>query len=334
MKKKNLIIFFIILFLILTTILFIVFSRKGDKTTKKYPDELIKQESLIPTKKGNITFEGIKDPLEETYKLYGVSDEVSLSGIENMISTLNLRVELENLNDSFIYNGTDGENIFNYYLSTNTFYFSLKGGISWHEAQLTERSFSSFVKKYFNKTWEYELVEVDKGVDGTTFYYAKRLVPDGTKIESLNTYQNTDYLALKDGRITSGEILLVEFFDTQLDIPLIGVSNLTKYINLEEYPKIIESDIGRIASALSITEEPYSNQELFDKLFKLREELEDCKTNKLEVVYYYKSFKQTYLTPVYRLDLFCDVLYENRNYTIPAIAYVNAIDPEYIYIPE
>ena len=62
--------------------------------------------------------------------------------------------------------------------------------------------------------------------------------------------------------------------------------------------------------------------------------LKNCESTSSDLIYYYKSFDQEYLTPVYKLDALCEVSYNNETYSIPAIAYVNAIDPQYVYIPE
>jgi len=106
---------------------------------------------------------------------------------------------------------------------------------------------------------------------------------------------------------------------------LIATNLLERYINLSTYPKEIYPQYGSTQSTI-LSEIDYKSEEFED----IANTLSNCKSNSASLVYLYKRMDQGDLTPVYKLDLTCEITYEKTQYDIPAIGYVSAIDPEYI----
>lgn len=320
----------IIVFISIIAVAIYLFLNRKDS---EYTGNPIPQESLTTSEMPEVDLKALRIDEREEYQIWRVSNKVSLTDIENMIYDIGLNLSLEQQGgEEFYYWKDDGGNYFQYSLLLNTVIFNLEEGIEWGEATLTDNSFSNFVRKYFNVEWDYNLTSTIDFPDGEMLYYAKRMVEGDVGIEKTpNLYQETDYLALKNGKIMSGEIFLTHFLESGIKIPLLSEVNLENYINQPDYPRMMNVRPNYIASAISSDDEyPYMS----DEIIGLQETIRDCKALNYSVVYLYKSFTQEYLTPVYRLELECLIEYQQSEYSVPAVAYVNAINPQYIAIPE
>jgi len=328
-EKKNqiLILIVIVSVLIIIGVLLLIFSG-GDKST--YPEEPIVQSSLGEMGGYNIEVGEVGDPQTEEYKLYALSNKTSLEAIKSLVTNIDPNLELtDEIEGEYYYWSNDQGEYFQYSLLVNTLTFSLSEGIPWTENELTSYSFSIFVEKYLDKQWDYVVTDRLVYGDDGIIYYANRLMPNGIPIETSSLYNETDYLKLKDGRITAGKILLTEFTDMDISVPIVSSEQLKNYINLDNYPKSIYFNQGEIASTLSLGEE-YLNPEILE----LQEEITECRSVNSKVVYLYTSFSQDILTPVFKLDLECSLEYEGKEYYVSGLAYVNAIDPKYVAIQE
>jgi hypothetical protein len=322
-KNKILVLIAIVFVLITIGVLLIILLRKDEST---YPEEPIMQSSLGQTEGYNIEVGEMGDSQAEEYKLYALSNKTSLETIKTVVADIdqNLKLTDETEGEYYYWSNEQGD-YFQYSLLINTLTFSLSEGIPWTENELTPYSFSTFVGQYFDKQWDYIVTDqLAYGNEGI-IYYANRLMPNDIAIDTSNLYNETDYLKLKDGRITAGKILLTEFTDMEISAPVVTSEQLKKYINIAKYPKSIYFNQGEIASTLSLEEE-YLNPEILE----LQEEISDCRSVSSEIVYLYTSFSQDILTPVFKLDLECSLEYEEEEYYVSGLAYVNAIDPEYI----
>lgn len=329
MEKKKKIILFIIGSLILLSLAILSWYLISNIGKKNYPKEPIAQESLPAYENRKISLTELKDNEQLDYKLWSISSKTNLEGIEKMIDEIGLVLEIDMEKEGEYYLWGDLENdYFEYYLSKNSLIFNIEDGIAWDEAELTANSFSEFAKKYLGKDWKYEIVRKDRFSSGY-IYYAKRLLETDSAVETMELHNETDYLMMQNGKIMFGEFLLTEFVDTKITIPLIKLSDLNKVLNLSGYPKIISSKPSEIAVALSI-EDNYLNEEILD----IQEGIRDCSATNYNIVYLYKTFAQSYLTPVYKLSLECKVDYNSKEYQVPAIGYVNAINMDYVYTPE
>jgi len=293
---------------------------------KTYPKEPVEQTSLYSTVQ-KINFEN-KDLDSTDYPLLGVSNTVALKDVETFALQLDPKMkQTANVAGKF-YKWENKESYVIYELEQNTVLFSLSNGINWNEADISDYTFKSFLKQYYGKDWEYKIALNTKDYDGFTVYYANRIF--NNYIIKTNEYNGeTDFLAFKNGEIMHGKILVTEFFNTEKTLPLLDAKNLKKYINLESYPKEIYPNYSALANSV-LKQVSYLSEE-FEKIAK---SVSNCSGDTIEVVYLYKNFKQEWLTPVYKVDLQCEITYKDTRYTIPAIGYVNAVDPKYISIPE
>jgi hypothetical protein len=326
-KNKILVLIVIASILIIIGVLLLIFLGE-DKST--YPEEPIVQSSLGEMEGYSIEVEEVEDSQTKEYKLYALSNKTSLEAIETLIADIdrNLKLTDEIEGEHYYWSNDQGE-YFQYSLLINTLTFSLSEGIPWTENELTPYSFSTFVKRHLGKQWDYVVTDQLAYGDEGIIYYANRIMPNSIPIETSNLYNETDYLKLKDGRITAGKILLTEFTDMDIFVPIVNSEQLKEYINLDNYPKSIYFNQGEIASTLSLDEE-YLNPEILE----LQEEITECRSVNSKVVYLYTSFSQDILTPVFKLDLECSLEYEGEEYYVSGLAYVNAIDPQYVAIQE
>jgi len=308
----------------LGVLFYFVFSSKDNN----YPKEPITQSALGTESEVSINIQGIKNYEMKDYKFWEISQETSKEEIENMIDKIASKIDLtDQVEGEYYYWSDDQGNYFQYSLLKNILTFSLNEGIDWEEVELSSNSFTIFVKRYFDRDWEYTFNSKQNYPDGLTLYYANRVLTNDVILETTELYSETDYLSIKNGKIMSGRILLTGFLDTQQYLPVIELEDLSEYINSPQYPKSIYFNPGKIASALSI-----ENEYLNDEILQLQQEITNCNAVSNKLVYLYQSFEQEFLTPVLRLDLECSVEYEDEIYSVPAVGYTNAVDPEYIVV--
>ena len=322
-NKRNLIIILGSLLLIITGVVIYLFFFAPEKKT--YIKEPISQTSLYSTEQ-DITLKESFDASEKP--LYAISNKTAVENINEMISTLKLTVKESTKEDGGFYTWSGNDWNFFYDLTTNQLIFSISDGVDIGVVELNEYAFSGFVKTYFSQDWEYEIFETEKRSDGATVSYAKRKIGEDiieTKIQ--NKY--TDYLGFKNGKIVYGKILLTQFDDLSLYAQLIDSGELNRLINVKGYPKEIFVDYSVLQSTV-LQKVDY----LGPSFEELTETVDNCVSNNVEIVYLYRSFDETYLTPVYKIDAQCTVEYEDESHSVPATVYVNAIDPEYVSMPE
>ncbi len=319
-KKKTILItvaIVIIAIAISLAIYFIIKNQNRDSSTN-----FVQQNSLTTSDQsidlGNTTLQNT------TGYVYTISSNVSLTGVENFVANTNSSMETITQNEGTYYQWGIDEDYVIYTLDKNYLIFNITKGISWIESSLTAYSFSQFVDQYFDKSWTYTLVDSQKMSSGETIYYAKRNIDD-INIETVFDKQQTDYLAFKDGKIVYGKILLLDILAEKKEVPLIANEELERYINLPNYPKEIYPNYNAVQSTV-LSDIDYKSDEFAD----ITETLSACKSNSAELVYLYKYMEQKNLTPVFKLDLTCEITFEGSKLSVPAIGYVNAIDPEYI----
>lgn len=291
----------------------------------QYPTEPVSQLSLNSTNEA-IALNTTKVEASQG-NLYTVSTTTMLSKVEDFVQNISPKfVQVAN-DEGLYYEWQNGKDSIIYELEQDTIIFNIEKGIAWNEANITGYSFTQFVNTYFGKDWVYSIPVGEKQISGETIYYVKRVL-EGINVETNFIQQSTDYLATKNGKIVYGKILLVDFVESKEKVPLISSEDLDRYINLKGYPKEVypeyESLQKTVLSRIDYKTEDF--QSIIDTL-------SNCKSISASIIYLYKSMDQGNLTPVYKLDLQCEVTYKNTQYTIPAIGYVNAIDPKYVTTP-
>lgn len=325
MNKKTktiLIVSFSLLFVgICIGVYFLIFT-----SPKSYPESPIKQTSLY-TNPQEIDVKNIEVESKD-YPLFAVSNKVNLESVEKFAMTLDPQMKKTSSVEGKFYKWENKGNYVLYELGQNTVLFNVANGIVWNEADISSVTFKTFFKQYFEKDWDFELLFSEKTVDGFTVYYAKRLFQN-YQIETSEYKGQTDYLGFREGKIIYGKILLTEFSDTKQILPLLNSKDLDKYINIRKYPKEIYPNYSTLQTTL-LSKVDYLTEDFLD----ITKTMKTCIGDSLVVTYLYKNFDQEYLTPVYKIDLQCEITYKDTKYNIPAVGYVSAVDPEYISIPE
>jgi hypothetical protein len=334
MKKKNkkkVIVIIISVSLVIISSIVIFLLLKEDETV--YPETPIMQETLYGYDESEIDMTRLPQENYRSHKIWRISNNVSLEAVERMALMISSDMLLTS-GEGLYYHWNDSKgNLVTYFLSQNKVRFDLKEGIPWDETEIESHSFTKFVKNYFDKEWGYsDVVKKDLG-GGMFIYYANRLTEDGVRIEMSSSFAETDHLILKDGNITSGDILLADFVDTEMSVPLIDTGELSKYINRSEYPKLVNISLYHLVPVFSeIVEDP--NPYLNSIYREIMDGEKNCRALESQVVYYYTDFDHEFLTPVFKLDLECQHEYMNEDYYFIGTGYANAIDPSYVSIPE
>lgn len=319
-KKKKLIILIIFGITLIGLVIALYFVLRSKSNT--YPTKPIAQNSLSASTQ---TIDLGKTTIASSdITLYTVSTKVSLSKVEEFVTNVNSKLTQTVDEEGSYYGWEKGDDSVIYELEQNTVIFNITNGISWNEANLTGYSFEQFVYNYFGKTYKYELSGTQKMDTGETIYYAKRVL-DNTNVEMILDKQETDYLALKNGKIVYGKILLSDLEKSGNTVPLLSKSDLSKYLNVEGYPKEVYPQYGSIQST-TFANIDYKS----DDFYTIANTLSNCTSSSASLVYLYKSMDQGNLTPVYKLELQCKVTYNKTEYSVPAIGYVNAVNPDYI----
>ena len=325
-KRKNIIISILVVALLLlsTIAIYNLFL----KETSNYPEDPVEQKSLTPSD-GRIDTAGmIVDGDVEQY-IWQISNQVKLDLVREMVDSLNGGFKIIDSEEGEYYQWSNGRDEILFDISKNYLLFQYTEGITFNEAEITNNSFSNFVNQYYKEGWKYDVFKSEKSPGGEIVYYAKRLLTEDLVVEAREHYQQTDYLALKNGKIVYGKLLLANFIQTDILVPLVDTGSLSKYLNLPEYPKEIYPQYGALSGTV-LDKVDYLSEEFEE----IAESLDNCKAITSKVIYLYKSFDQDLLTPVFRMDVECEITYDNQAYSVPAVAYINAIDPEYVTIPE
>lgn len=325
MNKKTktiLLISFILLFVGVCVGVYFILTR----TPKSYPRDPINQKSLLYNSQDITLTEDNID--SKDYPLYAVSNIVMLKEVESFVSQLDPNFKKVTVEEGLNYKWTNKNDSVIYKLNQNIVMFSFEKGIPWDEADISSFTFISFAKKYFGKDWDFKISQQETIANGSTVYYANRIL-DGSIVETNEYKAETDYLMFSNGKIVGGKFLLTEFVDTEIMLPLIKLNELKKYINLQTYPKEIYPNYSTLGNSV-LKEISY----LSDDFEKVTSSVDNCVGDTANIVYLYKNFNQETLTPVFKISLQCEVTYKQTKYAIPATGYVNAIDPEYISIPE
>lgn len=322
--KNRIILISLIVLLFLLIVLFIFLFNQNKP--KKYPENPISQESISSSYDLDISLQGLQDNSEEEYKLWALTNQVKIDAIGSMAEEIDPTFSMtEQVEGEYYYWSNSEGDYLQYSLLKNILVFSMQDGIEWNETDITGDSFTKFVKRFLNEEWDYTITRTQPFGDNSVIYYANRYLYNDLLIETSEIYNETDYLMLRDRKIVAGRILLTTFFDTETYVPITDINALTTIINNTQYPKSLQVNPGRLASIVSIDEE-YLNEEIFE----IENELEKCTALSSKIVYLYTSFEQEFLTPVYKFDLECSLDYQGKEYSVPAISYVNAIQSEYV----
>ncbi|MGI6423242.1 MAG: hypothetical protein ACOX0X_01300 [Candidatus Dojkabacteria bacterium] len=315
-SKKN--IFFVIIISLILILLVVGIIYLVNK--KKYPEEPLEANNLG---KSNVTV-NISDMKREgegkDIPVYSVLMKVHVSNIEELISKLGLVLKKEEIEKDTSIKWSDGKSTFSYNSLEDVLNFQLGEGISMAKGV---DGFSELFNRYLG--WEYKFVlnKEHRDLDGGTTYYASRVLGD-IPIQFSYAYEYTDVLKFdKNGKLVSASLLLAEIEEYDFFLPLIDRKELETYINLKEYPKEHYVDTSVLVETLDL-------HYLDDSWTEIEESVTGCIADKSEVILLYKDTNQGYLLPVFKISSTCKVYKDDLEYSVPALFYVNGVNPRYI----
>ena len=325
MTKKTTIIIGVVCLILIVAVVFIgIKLGSSNKESVHYPDKPMEQTALGQSETKKLDVSRVDIPKENDLGIYALSENLKVENMKTLASELN--ISLTNSEKSSWYQwGEDSGNMITYDLIKNIAIISIKNGMDFNQAEVTSSTFSNLVRQFFGEEWKYTVFKTEKRSTGETMYYAKRLLDNGFPIEMREHNQQTDTIASKNGKILFMKFMLTEFTKTDTVVPLINVSELLDYVNVKEYPKEIYPSLNTLQGNV-LSDVNYLSDEFID----VAQTADNCKGSSSEIVYLYTSMKQKTLIPVYKIDAECSVKYKDEEYFVPAIAYVNAIDPKYI----
>lgn len=325
-KKRLLIILAILLVIVIVAILILLLFRKNKD---EYITTPIHQTSISTSTK-KVLFEKVNNiQKEDEYYLWEIKNSLQLEKLKKLANDNGL--ELIYSREGITYQWEKNQKQIIYNLVNNTVTIIGENIISSDDlSSISSSTFSDIAKRYFDLDWRYEVFQTEKRDAGETVYYAKRILDNKNLIEMGGHNHQTDYLAVKNNRIVHAKLLLADFINTGKRVPLISQKELDIYANQKNYPKDFypQTDIlnnDPVFEEIEYVEEEYK---------KLLDSINNCQTENIKIVYLYKNMAQEYLTPVYALDSQCQAQYKDKQYFIPAVIYLNAIDPNLIIAEE
>lgn len=311
-KKQVIYILAVVVFILIGIFTYLLLTKKN----------YIKEEMTISTlgyTKEEIDISEVGEESESDIKQYSVYPRVHTDLVEKLISNLDLSLTKTEIVKDVKYEWKDSKNYFSYDSLTDTVSFVLNEGITISN----EKLFNTFYSKYLNLDYEFSTVKESKDSESNITYFSSRVL-DSKNVELGLNEEYSDILKIdKNGKLISGKLLLAEFSDTTYIIPIITDYYLKQYINNESYPKEVYVNTSVLYSTLQLDYLDSAWQEIESTVDK-------CKGNSRSLIYLYKNSDQQYLTPTYKYSSTCTVKYKETEYSVPAIFYVNAIDPEYV----
>lgn len=292
----------------------------------KYPEEPLNQQSLSKDTR-EISLGKTQIQTTGDYQIFQVSTELKYSFVNDFAKVLDLK--LSSSSEGEYYKWTSSRGSIFYDINKNIVIFELNEGIEWNEAEMTDTSFNRFSQTYFGENWKYKVSGSEKRTGGDTVFYANRYIDGQNIVEMREHNQQTDMIALKDGKIVSGKLLMTKFTPMNYKVPLISEDTLRNNLAQSNYQKEIYPQFSSLQDTILQKVNYLSND--FEEV---ADSLKNCTSTDSSVIYYYKSFDQSLITPVYKLALQCDISYNKVIYSVPAIGYVNAIESQYLSVPE
>lgn len=323
MKIKTNKIIIIAIFLVIITLAVILLLTRSNK--KEYLSEPIPQTAVSFSNKKVSIKDLAKWVEKEDFYLWEVNNDIKLQNVEQIAYDNNLK--LIRSEEGVISHWTKDSSQLIYNLSANTLTVLGKDLIKIEGlSNVTSASFTELFKKYFDLDCLFELFMTEKKETGETVFYAKRYLDQTNLIEIGSNNFQTDYIAVKDGKIVYASLLLAQYQNTKKILPLIARDELEKYINQVDYPKDFYPRMSILNNNPIFEEIEYVESEYK----KVLNNINNCKADNISIVYIYKKMSQKYLTPVYKLEVQCELNYEGEVFAIPGIMYVNAIQPKFV----
>jgi len=312
--------------ILISVLVIIIIIRKNEKNLDSPISQTSFSSSFPSLTKEGLSLTGVTKWVEnEKYFLFEVDNAVQLEKVKQLAGEKGYKLIYSK--EGSIYNWKVKDRQIIYDLSTNILTIFGNDVLAINSSEsVTAETFSKLVNKQFNLNLKYELFQTSDGSNGEKVYYLKRLLDEKNLVEMDNPNQQTDLIALKNGKVIYAKLLLTQFVKTEKIVPLLSKTDLEKYINQPTYPKAIIPNLEILSNEPEYKQMAYSEKE-WNKIYR---SFGNCEVDKISVVYLFKMMSQEYLTPVFRLEGQCKIVFKEKDFFVPSIWYVNAITPELI----
>ena len=319
-KKQKLIIGIVGGCLVIIVTLMISVLTKKDKTDE-YPSKTVSIESVKTDDTELNIKNGINVSNEKNYHYYKLSP-VDTS-IQTFMSKLGIDLKKQDVQSEYLSLWSTGESYVSFDSSNNYLQFSLEDPIAVRYDLTNNIGIEKWMKDIFEVDQKYEILESYD--NGESQYIYGNILLENIKVEFKGRDDKATILLILDnwGYLKGGSIVLFGTIEEEYSLPSIDIETLSSVINDAIYPKEVFPDVSGLYDSIDL---PYISQEWRD----IENSADSCEIVDGEIVYLYSDSFQSYLLPVYKLDAFCEVYYEEESYSVPAIVYTNAVSPEYI----
>lgn len=307
-KLKILIVLGVVLILLLIVIILVVIrSPKEEKTPV----------SVIPSFRDDrqYNFSIATEEVEESVStLYTCGNPDVPEYLRDFVLSINPNLE-ENYDNKLLTWSDNNGKVLTYNVDSTV----LDVDLSKYPEAIKVSNIEEFISESLHDSLQYYKLELKEYGD-TEIYSGNRAV-DGKEVRtSLGT---SDYFVIEDGYLTSARITLAEFVETNSVAPLItNTKLLEQYLSNTEYPKEIVLDTTDLYTLSPENYEDFTPEINYDT----------CSITEMEPKLYFDTCNAEYIYDVYLIAGICDVEYRGELFSVPYKGYINAIDPEYVYV--
>ncbi len=299
-----------------------------DIPLQNYPNQRITiQQSVI----SNFEFE------EKELEVYSIVERNNADVVDRFLTKISKSLNRQNVSNIIIL-WTSATDFAQYDVSRDEMFFRFSEPLSLTEIPITivtnenaKQYLDEFVSKYLQLEYEYTNVKLTK-VDSNFRIEANRSIEGyPLHVPGVDTY--SDYLLVEpDGDIVEGRLRLINYTtDGVISIKPVHPTNLNRLISRTDYPKEVNQDFpDGLEKEQSERDAPGDIDENALKFPKVTNTV----GKELSIVYFFATTDYKKLVPVYYIKGEGEILFETKTYVVPMTVYVNALDPERVYVPE
>lgn len=274
---------------------------------------------------------------KKSYDIYRIKSENLNIKVEGIMTQLNINAPTKVGYSNVVYQwkNKSGDNV-EYNAMNQSVDFKLANRLSIFDiANPSDEEYKSllqkFAQKYFNKDYTYSDIILEKSP--SEIKISGRRLLNGIPIQTPGLFKNSDYIILDErNSFKAGKISLVSFEEKPSDkFEIVQPKDLVKLISKPTYPKEISTDVP---NGLELQNNNVDVREFSDNLVDGNiPKPTSLNSKSIELVYLFSNVDQQFLTPVYRLIVEGQIVYNGSTYNVEGVVNSNAIDPAHVYIP-
>jgi hypothetical protein len=268
------------------------------------------------------------DPKMKVFKY----ESIQATKLPLIINNLGLNYDSQKLLEQGLKSWEKGKSRAIFNDATETISFELEDPLTTSESKfLTRKNADDFINSLLKTLGfpnEYRVIDYEELPSEVRIKFSI-VTPTEEVIERGGDDEFTDSLiltregAIKSGRLTTIQVIELEEADFVSIIHPTQIQSLSSY---QDFPK-------EISQRLPLSNDIEYLLEDTDESYVLTPIAKTYETNKMEIIYLFDPLKSVYITPVYKLLSEGEITYNGEEYIVPALIYLNAIDPKSVYIP-